>query len=159
MKPEKLMDLPNVLQLICCGAGPRPQTSWPGRFLLSVPLPTTTTSWAWRKPEPGCLSHPHLLSQRPTESVVAVVRTARLNAKGVQSMNMYCVIFLPDFSVWKYFLKGLEIALGMRSWGKGVHFFFFFFFLPLLKFFRICKLFVKNKPIKKKSSEWNLLFF
>ena len=129
MKPEKLMDLPNVLQLIGCRAGPRPQTSWPGRFLLSPLLPTTTPR-TWRKPEPGCLSHPHLLSQRPAEGVASVVRTARLNAKGVQSMNMYCVIFSPWLhSVWKYFLKGLEIALGMRPWGKGVHFFFFFFFL------------------------------
>ena len=145
MKPEKLMDLPNVLQLIGCRAGPRPQTSWPGRFLLSPPLPTTTPR-TWRKPEPGCLSHPHLLSQRPAEGVASVVRTARLNAKGVQSMNMYCVIFLPNFSVWKYFLKGLEIALGMRSWGKGVYF-FFFFFLPLVKFVHFYKLFVKNKLI------------
>ena len=38
-------------------------------------------------------------------------------------MNMDCVTFSPGFhSVWNDFLKGLEIVLGMRPWGEGVHF-------------------------------------
>lgn len=123
---EKVNGFPGVMQLMTFGA-----VTWTPTLagLLSAVhsswSPTTASKTDVRGSSmPGGSLVACLLSLPNGQRVWQLGQWPQIKCPRDLSMWI-CIVqyILPGFSVWKYFLKGLDIVVGMRPWGTGGHHF------------------------------------